>query len=231
MNPSANEPIDPELEMQLGAYLDGELDPAQRLALEGRLAASPALLTRLERLRALSEGLGRLPQIPPSSDFEPTLRARLHDVGWDRASETPRSTEGARVVPLRPRHSFLRGGLALGGLAAAAASLLLLLRSTPELRDLPEQGDPTALELRADASAMREPAPVAIPPAPALVRPATAAKPAPAEQASSSTGMDVDGIDLAIVADSESYEILRRSDLELLELLEVLEAWSEDGNG
>lgn len=231
MNPSANEPIDPELEMQLGAYLDGELDPAQRLALEGRLAASPALRTRLERLRALSERLGRLPQIPPSPDFEPTLRARLHDAGWDRASETPRSTEGARVVPLRPRHSFVRGSLTLGGLAAAAAALLLLLRSTPELRDLPKQEDPTALELRADAAAVRETAPEAIPPAPASVRTAAAAKPVAATHAASSTEMDVDGIDLAIVADSESYEILRRSNLELLELLEVLEAWNEDGNG
>src|SRR4051812_46949623 len=56
------------------AYLDGELDPANALAIERRMAAEPALLAEYKRLEALQRLLReRFPHQGPS----PELRARI----------------------------------------------------------------------------------------------------------------------------------------------------------
>jgi anti-sigma factor RsiW len=58
----------------LHAYLDGELDPANALAIERRMAAEPALLAEYRRLEALQRRLReRFPHEGPS----PALRARI----------------------------------------------------------------------------------------------------------------------------------------------------------
>jgi len=71
----------------LHAYLDGELDPANALAIERRMAADPALLAEYRRLEALQRLLReRFPHEGPS----PELRARLEAaVGMKRARAQP----------------------------------------------------------------------------------------------------------------------------------------------
>ncbi len=69
------------------AYLDGELDPANTLAIERRMAAEPALVAEYKRLEALQRLLReRFPHEGPS----PELRARIEAaVGMKRARVQP----------------------------------------------------------------------------------------------------------------------------------------------
>src|SRR5262249_57129694 len=63
------------------AYLDGELDPVNALAVEQRLAEDPALAAEYERVQALQQAIReRLPREAPSRE----LRARI------AAAVTPR---------------------------------------------------------------------------------------------------------------------------------------------
>src|SRR5439155_979431 len=56
------------------AYLDGELDPANALAFESRMASDPALAAECERVEALRRAMReRLPREP----LPPGLRARI----------------------------------------------------------------------------------------------------------------------------------------------------------
>src|SRR5207253_4481420 len=65
-------PEDPRLLVH--AYLDGELDPANALAIEKRIAADPALAAECERVEALQQLLReRLPREAPP----PGLRGRI----------------------------------------------------------------------------------------------------------------------------------------------------------
>ena len=58
----------------LHAYLDGELDPADALAVERQMARDPALAAEYERLKALQQLMrDRLPPEP----LPPGLRARI----------------------------------------------------------------------------------------------------------------------------------------------------------
>jgi anti-sigma factor RsiW len=67
-------PTPPEMTLLLHAYVDGELDPANALAIEQRLAADPALAAELARIEALRQALReRLPREAPS----PGLRSRI----------------------------------------------------------------------------------------------------------------------------------------------------------
>lgn len=67
------------------AYLDGELDPANALAFESRMASDPALAAECERVEALRRAMrDRLPREP----LPPGLRARIEkSVGVRRAPE------------------------------------------------------------------------------------------------------------------------------------------------
>lgn len=62
-----------DLESELSAYLDGELDAARRQDVQRRLAESDEARALLEDLRAISDGLGRLPRHRAPDD----LPARL----------------------------------------------------------------------------------------------------------------------------------------------------------
>lgn len=62
-----------DLESELSAYLDGELDAARRQEVRRRLAESDEARALLEDLRAISDGLGRLPRHRAPDD----LPARL----------------------------------------------------------------------------------------------------------------------------------------------------------
>ena len=76
----------PDDTLLVHAYADGELDPANALAFEHRLAAEPALAEELRRVEALRRSLReRLPREAPP----PGLRARIEaQVGLTRRSAT-----------------------------------------------------------------------------------------------------------------------------------------------
>jgi anti-sigma factor RsiW len=115
VNPVA--PADFEL---LSAYVDDQLAPAERAALEARLAAEPELRAALDDLRALVAGLRTLPDLRAPRDLRLTA-----------AQVQPRR----RILPLPAFAS---------GLSAVAAALLLtagvvLLRPTPLTAPADEQ--------------------------------------------------------------------------------------------
>lgn len=104
-------PIDDAL---LSAYLDGELDPDERLAVEGALSSDPALARRLESLTRLRDLLASVPRPAMATD-----RDRF-------------GTVAERVLALRAQRLERRARLRLvgswslvAGLAAAAVLLML----------------------------------------------------------------------------------------------------------
>jgi anti-sigma factor RsiW len=60
------------------AYLDGELDPANSLAIAQRIAADPALGAEVERIQALRQAVReRLPREPLPSHLRPRIEAAI----------------------------------------------------------------------------------------------------------------------------------------------------------
>ncbi len=62
-----------ELSEELSAYLDGELSPDERTALEAHLERCPRWREELGSLRAVSELLASLPRVEPSEEFSQVL--------------------------------------------------------------------------------------------------------------------------------------------------------------
>jgi anti-sigma factor RsiW len=127
----------------LSAYVDDELAPAERAELETHLAGCPACREALAAERRLSSQLAALPAPVPPGDFE----ARF----WARIARGEAAGSGGALAwiggLLRPRRL-----VALGGIAAAAVALVLVLRGQPETPDLEWQiaADPEAFELLQD---------------------------------------------------------------------------------
>lgn len=113
------DPIDPADGVALSEWLAGELAPAEAEALEGRLAAEPALARRLEALHDALVEMRGLDTAEPPEGFEARLAERLESdpgaevVPLDRASRGARPMSGARPP-------------AWGRLGAVAAALVLL---------------------------------------------------------------------------------------------------------
>jgi anti-sigma factor RsiW len=147
---------------RLSAWLDGELEPRERSALEAELREQPGTAAQLEPLRELERALGELPRVEPGAGFEARFRARLEqELAERRLSWWQRAWD--RLVP---------GSLVGAGAFATAAALIALAvwlgrpeALGPELEQIAEIGDP------------------------------------------------------------EAWELLRSEDVELLEVLEILEAW------
>ncbi len=137
--------MNPELEAQLSALLDGELSPEEAVALRAEIARSPELAARLAALAAVDDGLRTLPHRAVPSDLRARVAQRI-------ASE--------RMPPRRARR-----WLAAAARAAAAAVVALLAlprtrsdetqvaRTAPEPTPAPaprveiaEQAPPPALE-------------------------------------------------------------------------------------
>jgi hypothetical protein len=116
-------------ESLLSAYLDDELDPADRLAVEWSVESSPPLADQLRSLataRDAVSGLGR-PALPV--DLAPAISARL-------AADRRRARLQALARPGRI-------ALAVAGLSAMAASLLFALLLLH--RSMHERPDPTEI--------------------------------------------------------------------------------------
>lgn len=100
---------------ELGAYLDGELEPEKRAAVEAHVKTCPSCreeLGRLRRVSGLVKSLGR----------ERAPEGLLGKVMAGIAEEEPAPREGGMR-----RILFLRRGLPLAGLSAAAAAILVAM--------------------------------------------------------------------------------------------------------
>jgi anti-sigma factor RsiW len=105
---SAAPPDDPTL--LLHAYVDGELDPANALAVERRIAADPAYAAKRDRIAALRRVLAeRYPREAPS----PALRTRVE------------TAAGLRRPPARPAWMALAASLLLGALIGSGTTFML----------------------------------------------------------------------------------------------------------
>ncbi len=104
-------PADLEL---LSAYLDNELAPAERAALERRLAADARLRAELEALRGVAARVRALPVLAAPRDF------RLDPAVYGRREAGSLRTP-IRSVPLRRFYGWA------SALSAAAAALILLV--------------------------------------------------------------------------------------------------------
>ena len=94
---------------RLQAYLDGELEPQAKVALEADLARDPGLAAQLDQLRALYARLDSLEDEPLTRDLRPGVLAAL-------AKSTNERAWPAWLLPAE-------GALALALLALAARSL------------------------------------------------------------------------------------------------------------
>ena len=101
-------------------YVDGELDPANALSIQERMAADPALAAEHDRTQALRAALRE--KLPPKT-LPPHVRARVATaVGLDR----PRS---------RPSWQALAASVALA-LMVASASTWLIVAPDLQAKDL-----------------------------------------------------------------------------------------------
>ena len=87
MTTTSETPRDDESVLLLHAYLDGELDPANALAIERQIAANPALVAERERIEALRNVLH---EKFPRESLPHNLRVRIETAsGLHRASAGP----------------------------------------------------------------------------------------------------------------------------------------------
>ena len=131
-------PVSEEDQLLVGAYLDGELDPMNALALERRLAHDPALAAEHDRLAALQNVL-RTKIVPePPSD---ALRARIEKaVALRQPAWAPSSMALEKAVGLRrPGRAPSWMALAASVMVAAALGSAVTFVATN-----PPQGETTA---------------------------------------------------------------------------------------
>ncbi len=107
------------LEMELSAYLDGELAAAELAAVEQHLAACAECRATLEDLKRLVRRAGSLDDRPPERDLWRGIAARLGE-----------GAGTADVVPLASRRRF---AFTLPQLAAAAVALVVVSAGTAML--------------------------------------------------------------------------------------------------
>jgi anti-sigma factor RsiW len=112
---------------QLSAYLDQELSPADRVALEGHLGSCGACSEALASLRSVTRELGALPAIEASSDFRRRVLGEIEAQGQKEGSG-PALHAPARQPAARRFRTRLATLGALGTLGAAAAAFLAIAR-------------------------------------------------------------------------------------------------------
>lgn len=127
----------------LSAYLDGELNAAERAEVEALLASNPAARQGLEELRALSAILQSLPRQPLGEDLRPqVLRAAERRILTDAELESAGVSEAA-PVPLTKAilRRFVNGRTVLWLSLTAAVALMLWIDERQRRAPLGGQGD------------------------------------------------------------------------------------------
>lgn len=99
----------------ISALVDGELEGAERAALEAHLAGCHGCRQELEELRRLAAAFAALTPVEPAPDFEARFWARI-----------AREGDAEPSLAARLRRLFSPGGFVAAGIAAAAALLLFL---------------------------------------------------------------------------------------------------------
>lgn len=128
----------------LTAYVDGELEGAERAELESHLASCAACSDAVAAERRLGAMFAALPEVTPAGDFEARFWARIA-----REREPTPAGLGARLRAVLS----LRGALGLGAAAVVALVLALALPRNPA-----QQSDSTGTETAAsETSAKRDP--------------------------------------------------------------------------
>jgi len=97
---------------RLSEYLDGELEPAERAALERHLVSCAACRSTLDELREVVARAGALSPRPPGSDLWPGIEPRLDPIE-------------SVVTPFQPRVTR-RVSFTLPQLAAAGLALMVM---------------------------------------------------------------------------------------------------------
>lgn len=122
--PRAGNGLDPEM---LAAYIDKRLPPDERAVVEAKLAADPESYELLVELIHANEALkDERPQDGEAKE------------GAER--DEPQARTGA-VVPLVPKPKRMRGWAIAGGVLAAAAAVVLVVRLQPDLLQRLRGGD------------------------------------------------------------------------------------------
>ena len=107
---------------EIGAFVDGELEPAARAELESHLETCAACRELVAGERRLGEMFAALAPVTASGDFEPRFWARIA-----REREAGGAGLGARLAGL----FTLRRALVLGAVTAVALALALDLTRAP----------------------------------------------------------------------------------------------------
>ena len=107
-------------ELELSAYLDGELDATAHRNVEAHLSVCPDCASLLEELRAVIAGARVLEDRAPESDLWPAIAERI-DADRAPASSRPAS-RGQRSRGFFPRFSFSLPQLATAALCVALLS-------------------------------------------------------------------------------------------------------------
>jgi tetratricopeptide (TPR) repeat protein len=112
---------------RLSEYMDDELAPADRVAIETHLGACASCRATLAELRDVTSRAGSLPDTPPAADLWPGVAARL---------------AGGRVVTFPRRFSFTLPQLIAAGLALMVLSggMVWLARLGGTQTDIPAVG-------------------------------------------------------------------------------------------
>ena len=105
---------------RLSEYIDDELTPAERAALETHLTACRDCTGTIAELRAVAERARRLPGRPPAADLWPGIEERIAPPWYARIGSTGRFA-GARAANAR-RFSFTMPQLVAAGLALMVMS-------------------------------------------------------------------------------------------------------------
>jgi hypothetical protein len=96
---------------KLSDYIDDELAPGERAALEAHLVSCPACTDTLDELRAVVARAGTLTARPPDMDLWPGIAPRL---------------ERSRVTPFQPRTAGRRFSFTVPQLVAAGLALMVM---------------------------------------------------------------------------------------------------------
>ena len=148
-------------ESHLSAYLDDELDPADRLAVEWSVESSPPLADQLRSIALARQAVAGLDRPPIPRDLGPAVGSRI-------AADRRRARLRALARPAR-------AVLAVSGFSAVAASLIFaLILLNRSLHPSPERPIIAARDEQAPAPRPHpiepsDPAPITILPSPKLV--------------------------------------------------------------